>query len=194
MSKNKNVFASDIALARKWYGDKRNLSGAPIILHVQDAANSLKRNHKELAEINPEHFRTLYRAALGHDLFEDTNVKKSEVEKYWGKEVVNLINLMTNMKGDKDFTEYIKVLSKSEEDVRLIKLVDIVSNLNNSLKTFDELDKKWVANFWIPLLDQYNEKLLPVPWSKYQYLASSITQEIRKKITLLKKYMSSVNT
>jgi (p)ppGpp synthase/HD superfamily hydrolase len=193
MSKNKDIFAPDIALARQWYGDKRNISGVPVILHVQDAAESLKRNYKDLVEIDSKHFRTLYLAALGHDLFEDTEVKKSEVEKYWGMEVVNLITLLTNMRGDKDFTEYIEILSKSEEDVRLIKLVDIISNLNNSLKTFDELDKKWVASFWIPLLDQYNEKLLPVPWNKYKHLASSLTQEIKGKIILLKKRMSSVN-
>jgi (p)ppGpp synthase/HD superfamily hydrolase len=193
MSKNKDIFASDIALARKWYGDKRNISGVPVILHVQDAAESLKRNYKDLVEIDSEHFRTLYLAALGHDLFEDTEVEKSEVEKYWGKEVVNLITLLTNMRGDKDFTEYIEILSKSKEDVRLVKLVDIISNLNNSLRTFNQLDKAWVANFWIPLLDQYNERLLPVPWNKYKHLASSLTQEIKEKIILLKKRMSSVN-
>jgi len=193
MYKNNNIFASDLALARKWYGDKRNISGVPLILHVQDAAKSLQRNYKDIAEINSEHFRTLYLAALGHDLFEDTAVKKSEVEKYWGKEVVNLITLLTNMKGDADFTEYIKVLSKSKEEVRLVKLVDIISNLNNSLNTFKDLDKSWVASFWIPLLDQYNEKLLPVPWKKYNNLANSLTLEIKSKIVLLKEKMSSVN-
>lgn len=191
MSKNNDFFATDIALARKWYEGKTTITGTPLILHSLDAASILKRHHKQVGGVDSKNFRILYLAILGHDIFEDTKVTEKDIEKHWGRDVANLIALLTNLRGDKDFSEYIKVLSKSKEDVRLVKLVDILSNLNNSLREFDKLDKKWIATFWIPLLTQYNDKLLPVPWKKYKELAFSLTREIQRKIILLKKKSAS---
>jgi (p)ppGpp synthase/HD superfamily hydrolase len=187
-----DIFTEDVELVRKWYGSSKNTTGTLNIEHGLDVANILKHCFNSEV-IDSVHFKTLYRAALGHDLFEDTKVDRNEVEKNWGKETVMLIDALTNVKGDKNTSEYAENLSKAEEDVRLVKLADILSNINNSLREFGIQKREFLEGFWIPLLDQYNDKLLPVPWKKYKNIASSLTQEIQKKIILLKKYMSSVN-
>ena len=192
MLNNNDQFSSHIELARKWYKGKKNLSKASIFLHCLNTANLLRRYYNA-DFIDSKDYQTLYLTALGHDLFEDTKVDKKEVEKYWGREVVDLINLLTNIRGDSSFTEYIQKLAQSSEEVRLVKLIDILSNLNNSLYRIKKLDKKWLNTFWIPLLDQYNNNLLPSPWKRHQKLASKITLEIQKKILLLKERSSSLS-
>lgn len=140
-------------------------------------------------EISKQTLNDLCFASLGHDLLEDTNVSPKELEKRWGEEAFGYIKKMTNKAGDSDFTTYIKQLKNGEEEVLLIKLADIHSNVFNSVKTFKDLDKKWIKSFWVPLLETYSKELLTYKFKKYPKTSFALVRSIKKEIIVLKKLM-----
>ena len=87
-------------------------------------------------EVHIKTLNDLSLACLGHDLLEDTKVTPKEIEKRWGNNVLAYIKSMTNKVGDSDFSDYIKQLKNGSEEVMLIKLSDIHSNVFNSVNNF----------------------------------------------------------
>lgn len=112
-----------------------------------------------------------------------------ELEKKWGEKALGYIKKMTNKAGDSDFTDYIKQLKNGEEEVLLIKLADIHSNVFSSVKTFKDLDKKWIKTFWLPLLETYSKELLTYKFKKYPKTSFALIRSIKKEIVILKKLM-----
>lgn len=142
-------------------------------------------------EISAQTLNYLIFASLGHDLLEDTDVKEDEIKKRWGKKTLEYIKKMTNKKGDSDFTDYIKQLKNGEEEILLIKLSDIHSNVFNSVKTFKDLDKKWIKSFWVPLLNTYSKELFTYKFKKYPKTSFALIRSIKKEIIILKKLMKN---
>lgn len=178
------VLTDEITRVKKWYVERKSKSGWLIVDHAADTARYMEEALGAGDFVDPKTKRELLLACLGHDLFEDTEVSKEEIINAWGSEVVELIDGLTNLKGDNDFDDYIKNLAKADEKILLVKFADILSNLNNSLERVEEIDRQWISSFWLPLLARYERELLVRHFSTYlktaQYFGERIKRGIRE--------------
>lgn len=155
--------------------------------HAFKTLNCIRSYGLRHGEISKQILRDLCFASLGHDILEDTKVSQKEIEKKWGRKTLEYVKKMTNKEGDTDFTNYIKQLKNGDEEVLLLKLADIHSNVFNSVKTFNDLNIKWVKSFWLPLLDTYNRELFSNKFKKYPKTSFALIRSIKKEIIVLKK-------
>lgn len=173
--------------AQKWYGTKRSHSGWLISDHAIDVANYMDDALNFGGEVSSKVQRQMVLACLGHDLFEDTNVSREIVIKEWGVKAVNLIDGLTNLKGDNDFDDYIRNLAHAKEEILLVKYADILSNLKNSIEKINDMDMDWVRTFWLPLLRRYEAELLPRNFVLYPKTAAYLKKAISEDIKTLAK-------
>ncbi len=114
--------------AKKAHEGEKRSSGEPYFVHVYETA-------KILAEIGMT--STVVIAGLLHDVIEDTDVKKEEIEKEFGGEVLFLIEGVTKLgklkyRGLKRHTESLrKFFIATSQDVRvlIIRLADRLHNM-----------------------------------------------------------------
>jgi (p)ppGpp synthase/HD superfamily hydrolase len=84
-------FIEDIDFVREKHGNQiRKFSYAPYYTHPISVA-CLVMKYKASHKIDH-----LVRAALGHDLFEDTDTTEQEIEERWGWQVLSLIQELTS--------------------------------------------------------------------------------------------------
>jgi|GEM_PF-1570166 len=177
----------DIDFVKHYFGNRRNLSFRLSWKHASGTAQYLKKIALATKEIDVRLLQKICRACLGHDLLEDTKASPSATQKQWGKEVLRMIQEMTNTRGDKDFKEYIAHLRKAPEEILLIKFADIYNNIENSVKKFDIMDVSWIRKFWLPLLKKYQKHLLSRQFSIYPKTGNTMKKDIEKYIVLLEK-------
>ncbi len=174
----------DLDFIKKIYQDKTDLSGRLSFDHARDTAEYLRRQAEKFKEISGRDLRILYRAALGHDLLEDTPARPEQIAKIWGADTLKQIRKLTNRQGDSDFSHYLAKLKKSSEETLLIKFADIYSNVRNSAGN-RRLDLKWAKSFWLPLLHKYQKALLSRKFRKYPLTAQPMKEDIEKNIKIL---------
>lgn len=157
------------------------------INHAFKTARYFKKTAEKFSEISKQKLYKLTLASLGHDLLEDTKVTRKQIKAIWGTRVLDYIQALTNEKGDNNYKPYIKRLKNSSEEIVLIKLADIYTNVDNSIKHFDNFEKKWINNFWLPLLAAYERALFNKKFKKYSQTASLMVKQIKSKIINLQK-------
>lgn len=71
--------------------------------------------------------------ALLHDVIEDTNVGEKRLREVFGDEITDGVLLLTKNKKSKDscepFAEYIKQMEEAPIEIKMVKLADRISNL-----------------------------------------------------------------
>src|SRR4051812_25894232 len=96
-------FNQMVALIKKYHSHQtRSPSNIPYWHHLVSVAEILCRALSTTHEITPDQplFNDSLLATLGHDLYEDTEVEPSMIEKEFGTTVHNFITQMTNQQGD----------------------------------------------------------------------------------------------
>ncbi|MEK6835604.1 MAG: bifunctional (p)ppGpp synthetase/guanosine-3',5'-bis(diphosphate) 3'-pyrophosphohydrolase [Nanoarchaeota archaeon] len=173
--------------AKKAHSGQVRESGEEHISHLVGAARiliKLKVDDKTIA------------ACLLHDILEDTNITKQQLEKEFGEEIAYLVGGVTKI--DKlrisDFkirqAESIrKMLFATAQDIRviIIKLADRVDNML-SLQYFQEEKQKRIAqetlDVYAPIA--YRLGLFNIKWQledlAFRYLESKIYQELKEKV------------
>jgi len=127
LSERKEI-AKAFEFSKKAHSGVKRASGDPYFTHLFETA-------KILAETGMD--STTIIAGLLHDIIEDTNIKKEEIEKEFGKEVLFLIEGVTKLgklkyKGLKRHTESLrKFFIATSQDVRvlIIRLADRLHNM-----------------------------------------------------------------
>ena len=76
-------------------GQVRKYTGEPYIVHPSAVAELLRLNYKDTTE-------EMYMAALLHDTVEDTEATHEEIEKFFGKEVSDLVRGLTDISKPED--------------------------------------------------------------------------------------------
>jgi (p)ppGpp synthase/HD superfamily hydrolase len=160
------------------------------IEHALNTAKYLKITVGKFTEVNSVILHKILLAAIGHDLLEDTNVTREQIKEIWGLQVLKYIQILTNELGDDNFTHYIENLKKAPEEILLIKFADIYANLANSVRHFNELDKKWIRNFWLPLLANYEKQLFCRKFKKYPQTTNLMIKQIKYKIIILRNLLN----
>lgn len=95
----------------------------------------------------------MVKAALGHDLLEDTKATHTEIEEIFGAAGLDLIIALTNENGDSDHRAYIDRMAAASEEARLIKLADLFENYTSAQYGLDELGVDWLHDFFLPIVE-----------------------------------------
>lgn len=172
----------DIEFIRQSFGGQTDKSGILQWQHGIRAAEILEEFFDKYGEVSADKKDDLLRGALGHDLLEDTNIGAAEIERQLGKKALLYIREMTNEKGDDAFREYVSHLQKADEETLLIKFADILANTGNFLNHIAAFSREWVADFWLPLLKNYETALLNRSFNKYPHTLNDMAGEIKKNI------------
>ncbi len=106
-----------------------------------------------LEQVGATNYDDIVLAGLGHDLYEDTKVTRSEVTETFGEVVDSLIFCLTNEKGDHDRADYMHKIAHSPESAVLIKLADMTENMQSVLYNIDSLGVDWLEDFFMPIMD-----------------------------------------
>lgn len=96
-------------------------------------------------------------AALLHDTVEDTDVTQEEILRLFGKDVAEVIALLTHRK-DEDYFEYVRAIAKNPVAKR-VKLADLDHNSDQSRCDGAELSEEKLA-YWREKYQKAREILL----------------------------------
>ena len=177
---------ADIQFVKDTLGERKEKSGFFLWQHAIRTAEYLLEGIAGGDNIDDNLRAILYRATLGHDLLEDTEVTEDEVRKQWGDEVLSLVKALTNEDGHREFTKYIDRLKSASEEVTLIKLAAIYVNALNSAMAFDSLEPVWTREFWLPLLEKYSRALFTKSYDRYPKAAARMISDIETSIEALR--------
>lgn len=136
----KGLFSERINLAGAFaknahMGQTRKYTGEPYIVHPSAVAELLRLNYKECTE-------EMYMAALLHDTVEDTDATIEEIEEFFGKEVADLVEGLTDISKPEDGNRAKrKAIDRdhtagSSKEVQTIKVFDLIHN-TESIKEHD---------------------------------------------------------
>lgn len=136
LKKLKNYSFDEISLIKKAYdyanymhGNQMRQSGEPYITHPLNVAYILSEIHADSDTIC---------AALLHDVLEDTNATKEEIEILFNKDIANLVDGVTKIakmnfssKKEQNLANTRKIITSLKTDVRIIiiKLADRLHNM-----------------------------------------------------------------
>lgn len=123
-----DAVAEAVAFATRWHGDQKRPTGAPYVEHLLEALEVLVRG----AGVSDQ---DVLRAAVLHDVVEDTPCTLDEVRAAFGDRVAELVGWVTIPQtpegGDRKAVKagYLRGLAGAPDDAILVKLADRASNV-----------------------------------------------------------------
>lgn len=147
-------------------------NGLPAWHHLMRVSAILEHALAETKEGSSEERKIIIRAALGHDIFEDTDATEKEVLKIFGARGLELIKGMTNWRGDKEKKKYVRQVARSEEAVRLIKLADLCDNITSVAYNLKSLGRTWTESYFLPIVTPMRHAVVKTQFRKYKKTAS----------------------
>lgn len=126
--KDRELISRALEFARKAHGDNKRMSGEPCLAHLIETAKNLANLKADKETIS---------AGILHDILEDTDIKREELEKEFGGTIVFLVDGVTKLgkikyRGLERHAESLrKLFVATAKDVRvlLIKLADRLHNI-----------------------------------------------------------------
>ncbi|MBI4022900.1 bifunctional (p)ppGpp synthetase/guanosine-3',5'-bis(diphosphate) 3'-pyrophosphohydrolase [Candidatus Berkelbacteria bacterium] len=143
-----------LTLVRRAHGSQSRSGGRiPYWHHCAGVAELLAWAFERSGEIpEPVAYEDFHLAALGHDLYEDTEVTRAEIIDAFGPRVDELIEALTNRQGDDHQAAYHRQIATGPEEARLIKLCDLIDNTLSVAEALPELGQDWVKNTFLPIV------------------------------------------
>ncbi|MEI6237595.1 MAG: hypothetical protein WCP03_03285 [Candidatus Saccharibacteria bacterium] len=141
----------------------------PVTVHCKNVANIAIYSLNSTKAIDDESLlEDITIAALGHDLLEDTDIKRDDLRNQYGDRVLDYIELLTNHQDDQHTTEYMQQLASAPEEVRIIKYGDLIDNTASVIYNLHNLGLDWGNNFFRPIMDNTLKMLIDSEFSKYK--------------------------
>lgn len=160
-----------LKLVKHYHKDQsRNNGKVPYWQHCQSTAEILNYAFMQTKETSND-FNDLLLAAIGHDLYEDTQINPKDIEKQFGIKVHSLIVGMTNYEGDNDRNKYLTKIKKSSEEIRLIKICDMIENMISSAYGIHDNGAEWTSNFLLPIINESRGAIAQTTFKKYNKVA-----------------------
>lgn len=138
-----NLDQRALAFAKERHKDQtRKYNKEPYINHCIAVAELVKESFLWSEE--------MVAAAYLHDVIEDTNTTKEELEKEFGNEVASLVDMLTNVSTLKDGCREIRKaierhhISRACDDAKTIKLADIIDNVPDIVKNDPVFAKTYI--------------------------------------------------
>jgi hypothetical protein len=160
----------------------RNGGATPYWQHCENVALTLQKLFKKYKEGTFEEQTNTILAAYGHDLYEDTWTEREEIVLLFGIEVDLLIESVTNRFGDEDIQSFCQSFSKLSEAALLIKLADLLDNLESSRDGYQlgYLDRGWMTSFLQPIIETQWQTLQSMHFTTFCFTALSLRQQVDK--------------
>ena len=171
---------------------RRNGGRVPYAVHVMSVAEILADALSDSGEATDSGLaRDLYLAALGHDLYEDTSVGPSEIRARFGTRVDVLIEAMTNRVGDHDPAQYEAQIRAAPEEVKLVKLADLVDNVTSCAYGIHDLGAEWIERTFLPLVAGTRAIVESFAFERYPQTAAALASALRFGMRRLEANLSS---
>lgn len=173
---NEKILAKMLVTIQKYHaGQFRSNKGIPYWVHCQGVTQVLEDVLAETNEIDdPDLLTDLMVASLGHDLLEDTKISATEIEQQFGVRAANFIQFMTNYEGDMNRQAYVEKIKHAPEEIKLIKLSDMVENCTSVADSAKELGRDWIAGFFLPIISEMKAVIRIEDFTKYKETASRL--------------------
>lgn len=156
-------------VVRAHEGQRRNAGKLPYAAHVLSVAEIVGDAIAMAGEFQgkPDLQRDIYLAALGHDLYEDTTVSPEDIRARFGAVVDQLIDGMTNRAGDHEQRDYLARIGGADEEVRLIKVADLIDNVISCAYGIHDLGERWVRNTFLQIAESMFEVVCAAEYTRY---------------------------
>jgi hypothetical protein len=149
-------------------GQQRNAGRVPYVVHVLSVGEILREALELTGECrDPELARDIYLAALGHDLYEDTSVSVEHVRRHFGTRVDGMIEGMTNRAGDDNRTAYEARMAGAEDEVRLIKIADLIDNVVSCAYGIHDLGVTWVRDSFYAMARRMSSSVATASYAQF---------------------------
>jgi guanosine-3',5'-bis(diphosphate) 3'-pyrophosphohydrolase len=139
-----DAVAEAVAFAVRWHGDQKRPTGAPYVEHLLEALEVLVRG---AGVTDPD----VLRAAVLHDVVEDTPCTVGEVRSAFGDRVAELVGWVTIPEtpagGDRKAVKeaYLRGLAGAPDDAILVKLADRASNVQTLRRLGEAKQREYYA-------------------------------------------------
>ena len=158
----------------------RNKNKVPYIEHLIGVRSILQSVLAITGECtDPAELKILEDAALGHDLIEDTDVKKEEIIAVGNEKTLALIEKLSNPVDDYHLDNYMRQIRESEEEVRIIKYADLVENTASVSYGLHDLGINWFYDFYEPILKSSTENLANTEFVRYAKTANLLRSMLK---------------
>lgn len=163
-----------ISLIERLHTNTRQ-DGTPDWLHLKRTAVLLDTAFTYARETPGVEIRTtVHRAALGHDLLEDTDIPTSHIEEIAGSKALSIIQELTNTWGDENPGPYVEKMRHATEEARLIKLADLCDNIAHASYSSRSLGDAWIRRFFLPIVDPMFDALRNTSFQTYPKTADML--------------------
>ncbi len=117
-------------------------------------------------------------AAIGHDLYEDTDVTRPEIQGQFGRSVDVHIHRMTNQHGDAQVDLYVQNLAVGEEETKMIKLADLLDNYRSIAHASEPARDYLIHKYVLPVMDPMYLRLCEQDFERYPNGARFLLRQI----------------
>jgi len=172
---------SMLEIVQKYHAPQwRNKGRIPYWHHCLSTAEILDDAICRMNEFEDASVATdLYLAALGHDLYEDTQVDPTEIKKTFGSRVDEWIRFLTNEEGDDVRENYIHKIGSAPEEVKLIKLADVTDNTLSCAYGLHDLGAEWVRTKYMPHMEEMRGVITVDRFQTYIRTATLLLQNLQ---------------
>ena len=162
-------------LIREAHAGQTRLNGrVPYWPHCENVAEILEEAFGKTGELadDPACLEDLVLAALGHDLYEDTDVDRRDIRRSFSRRVDRWIEGMTNPHGDEDRAAYVAQIREAPEEVKLIKIADLIENTLTVAYGIQDLGIPWTESFFLPIVEEMAPVVTEASYTRYPKTAA----------------------
>lgn len=187
----RSLFAPERGIPETWSGKRREMAELvqaqqpnlraekiPQWQHAVNVSRNLEAALSFDAPMGEAERADLLCAAVGHDLYEDTDVTRPEIQGRFGRSVDVLIHRMTNQHGDAQVDLYVQNLSVGEETTKMIKLSDLLDNYRSIAHAPESERNHLVYKYVLPVMDPMYLRLCEQDFERYPNGAKFLLQQI----------------
>jgi (p)ppGpp synthase/HD superfamily hydrolase len=177
---NLDEYSQFLNLVKTYHAHQtRNGGSVPYWVHCFRVSKILEYVLSEFKENPTEKNREIILAGLGHDLYEDTKVKREYIKKKFGQSVDLLISEVTNQFDDYNMNKNSEKLKTISEAGLLIKLADMIDNTTGATYGIHENGSTWTNDFLLPIIHNQWLVISEIKFNQYPKSAKYL-----KSITL----------
>ncbi len=155
--------------------------------HCYGVATLLLEYINQAGEVPADICETMILAALGHDLYEDTDIPRAEILNKFGPVVDEYIFALTNEQSDADRAQYIEKLANDCDEVILIKMADMLDNLTSVYGSIVTLGKPWLKDYFLPIMEDTIVVVNNHQFDKYHQTSVTLKTAVNTSLSLLRK-------
>lgn len=178
-------------LVKQYHAEQKRNSNPdiPYTEHLYGVASVLNSIADYYNEIPKDRRTIMVWAALGHDLLEDTDIQEETISSVAGYATLRLIKELTNPNDDAHTDEYMKKISSSSEEARLIKYADLIENTSSFCYALHEpyIDNplQRAKEFYLPILSRTKAVLENTSFELYPKTAEAMRLTLKVYAELL---------